>query len=338
MDVIAGGNVTSVLLIEDESQVGHARRVAQALAAQHGFDDEDAGRVALVVTELGTNMLKHATRGELHLRTVPGRTSIGIEAIAVDRGPGFALADGMRDGFSTAGTKGQGLGAVARASQVFDAFADARGAVILTRLYPRRAGPQDLRFGISQHALHDDPACGDTWRIAVREEAISVLVIDGLGHGPDAARAADAGASAFTLNPSAGPAELIGDMHLAMAGSRGAAVGVARYDRQRNLLQFAGIGNIAASLLSPTASRGMASHPGIVGGQFRKAVNFDYAEAGGQLLVMHSDGLQSRWRLGDYPGLWQRHPAVIATLLHRDFTRGNDDVTVLVISLETPHG
>ncbi len=338
MDVIAGGNPTSVLLIEDESQVGHARRAAHVLAGLHGLDDEAAGRLALVVTELGTNILKHATRGELHLRTVPGRACTGIEVIAVDRGQGFALADGMRDGFSTAGTKGQGLGAVMRASQVFDAYADARGAVILARIYPRRMDNQDLRFGVSQHALHDDPACGDTWRIAVRDDGLSALVVDGLGHGPDAARAADAGAGAFTVNPFARPDELIGDMHQAMAGSRGGAVGVASYDRQRNLLQFAGIGNIAASLVSPTASRGMASHPGIVGGQYRKAVSFDYPDAGGQLLVMHSDGLQSRWRLGDYPGLWQRHPAVIATLLHRDFNRGKDDITVLVIALEARHG
>jgi anti-sigma regulatory factor (Ser/Thr protein kinase) len=338
MDVIAGGNLTTVLLVEEESQVGHARRVAALLAAEHGFDEEDAGRVAIVATELATNILKHATRGELHLRTVPGLASTGIEVVAVDRGPGFRLADGMRDGFSTAGTKGQGLGAVNRLAQVFDAYADARGAVILARLYPRRMDAQDLRFGVTQHALHNDPACGDSWRLARSEDAIAALVVDGLGHGEDAARAADAGAGAFATNPFASPAESIGDMHRAMAGSRGGAVGVASFDRRRGGLQFSGIGNISASLLLPDASRGLASHPGIVGAQFRKAVNFDYPDAAGQLLVLHSDGLQSRWRLGDYPGLWHRHPAVVAALLHRDFSRGKDDVTVLVIDLEAAHG
>jgi anti-sigma regulatory factor (Ser/Thr protein kinase) len=338
MDVITGGNPTVVLLIEEASQVGHARRMAQQLAAPHGFDEEDGGRLALVVTELATNILKHAGRGELHLRTVAGSGATGIEVAAVDRGPGFSLVDGMRDGFSTTGTKGNGLGAVVRLSQVFDAYADHRGAVLVARLYPRRADTHDIRFGVSQHALHDDPACGDTWRLALRDGVVAAVVVDGLGHGPDAARAADAGADAFALRPFAGPAEAIGDMHMAMSGSRGGAVGVAQFDGQSCLLTFAGVGNIAAALVSPTASRGMASHPGIVGGQFRKAGHFDYPDAGGQLLVMHSDGLQSRWRLTDYPGLWHRHPAVIATLLHRDFSRGKDDVTVLVIALEATHG
>ncbi|MGC1331458.1 MAG: ATP-binding protein, partial [Pseudomonas sp.] len=98
-----------------------------------------------------------------------------------------------------------------------------------------------------------------------------------------------------------------------------------------------GIGNIGGSLLSPERGRGLASHPGIVGGQFRKAQSFDYAQVSGNCLILYSDGLQSRWNLHDYPGLIFRHPAVIASVLHRDFCRGRDDVTVLVIHLELPH-
>ncbi len=82
----------------------------------------------------------------------------------------------------------------------------------------------------------------------------------------------------------------------------------------------------------------MPSLPGIVGGQYRKAQVFDYADVTGNLLILYSDGLQSRWNLQEYPGLVHRHPAVIATVLHRDFCRGRDDVTVLVIDLEPDHG
>ncbi len=72
--------------------------------------------------------------------------------------------------------------------------------------------------------------------------------------------------------------------------------------------------------------------------QFRKAQPFDYAEVSGQLLILYSDGLQSRWNLADYPGLSHRHPALIAAILHRDFCRGRDDVTVFVIALEAIDG
>lgn len=332
------GSMTQVLIIEDSSQIGHARRTAQQLAEKNGFDQTDAGRVALVATELASNILKHASHGELHLRVLPRAAGAGIEMLAVDRAKGFDLEACLTDGFSTRGTQGIGLGTVSRQTEVFDVYADARGAVLLTRLYPRTDKAADLRVGISQHALHHDPACGDVWHLAFDGARISALVIDGLGHGEEAERAARAGEIAFARSPFDSPVLLLEDIHRDMIGTRGGALAIAQFNSDANTLKFIGIGNIGACLIAPEKSRGLASHPGIVGGQYRKAQPFDYAHVNGHLLIMYSDGLQSRWNLQDYPGLVHRHPAVIAAILHRDFCRARDDVTVLVIALETPHG
>ncbi len=329
------GSMTTALAIEDDSQVGHARRVALGLASKLGFSEVDAGRVAIVATELSTNLLKHARHGALHLRAIPAQTGSGIELIAVDRGPGFDAARCLADGFSTGGTPGTGLGALTRQSQVFDIYSDSRGSVVMAQLFPRHVSPCSLRFGVSQHSLKDDPACGDVWHLAVNGSQLSTLVIDGIGHGEDAERAGLAGAAAFAVEPFADPASSLQDMHQAMNGTRGGAVAIALYDAASSNLRFAGIGNIGACLITAEKSRGLASHPGIVGSQFRKAQVFDYPVEEGQLLIMYSDGLQSRWNLRDYPGLVHRHPAIISTLLHRDFCRGRDDVTVMVIALET---
>jgi anti-sigma regulatory factor (Ser/Thr protein kinase) len=338
MDMNISGSMTQVLVIEDSSQIGHARRTAQRLAEQHGFDTTDAGRVALVATELASNILKHASRGELHLRVLPRSNGAGIEMLAIDRAKGFDLHACLADGFSTGGTQGIGLGAVSRQTEVFDVYADSRGAVLLTRLYPRTDKAPDRRIGVSQHSLHHDPACGDVWHLAFDGPRISALVIDGLGHGEEAERAARAGEKAYALMPFASPLLLLEDIHQAMTGTRGGALAIAQFDGAGDALKFVGIGNIGACLIAPDKSRGLASHPGIVGGQYRKAQPFDYAQVNGQLLIMYSDGLQSRWNLQDYPGLVHRHPAVIAAILHRDFCRGRDDVTVLVIALEADHG
>ncbi|MHC8314573.1 ATP-binding protein [Pseudomonas sp. LB3P31] len=332
------GSMTLVLPIEDSSQIGHARRTAQKLAEQNGFDTTDAGRVALVATELSSNILKHAASGELHLRILPREAGAGIEMLAVDRGQGFDLHACLADGFSTGGTQGIGLGAMSRQAEVFDVYADSRGAVLLTRLYPRGDKAADRPFGISQHSLRNDPACGDVWHLAFDGASISALVIDGLGHGEDAERAARAGEQTFALAPFTTPVMLLEDIHREMIGTRGGALAIAQYDGSADALKFVGIGNIGACLIAPGKSRGLASHPGIVGGQYRKAQPFDYAQVNGQLLIMYSDGLQSRWNLQDYPGLVHRHPAVIAAILHRDFCRNNDDVTVVVIALEANHG
>ncbi|OCR23537.1 transcriptional regulator [Pseudomonas syringae] len=327
-------SLTQVLLIEDSSQVGHARRTVQQFAETLGFCEADAGRAALVTTELASNLLKHATRGELHLRTFRSPALHGIEVIAIDRGPGFDVHDCLQDGFSTRGTQGIGLGAISRQADVFDVHSDARGSVVLARFFPRGQSIKDVRFGVSQHSLHNDPACGDIWSFAIRDGWISALIIDGLGHGEDAELAARAGENAFARQPFASPAFTLEEMHDAMRGTRGGAVAVAQFDARSSSMRFVGIGNIGGTLISAEKSRGLASHPGIVGLQFRKAQVFDFPQVGGQLLIMYSDGLQSRWDLREYPGLAFRHPAVIAAVLHRDYCRGRDDVTVLVIALE----
>ena len=333
MELNLPGTLTEVIAIEDASQVGQVRRRALQIAAAIGLDAADAGRAALVVTELATNLLKHARLGEMHLRVVPAGGPLGLEALAVDRGPGFDAQRCLRDGFSTGGTQGIGLGAVSRQAQVFDVYADHRGSVVLARIYPR-GFHHDLPFGVSHHAQRSEAVCGDTWHLAVNSRRISALVVDGLGHGEDAAVSAQVGAAAFAEHPFDAPDSLISDMHRSMQGTRGGAVAIAQFDLGDASLKFCGIGNIGARLISAAGSRGMASHPGIVGVQFRKTHTFDYADAGDHLLVMFSDGLQSRWDLQDYPGLLFQHPAIVAAVLHRDFCRGRDDVTILALKLE----
>ncbi|MEH6564007.1 MAG: ATP-binding protein [Halopseudomonas sp.] len=331
-----GGSLTDVTVIEDDSQIGQARRRAKQLAEAAGFSQADAGRAALVATELASNIFKHAGQGELHCRVLPAQGGNCLELVAIDRGPGFDVHRCLRDGFSTGGTQGEGLGSISRQSQLLDIFADERGAVVLARLWP--AGVKDLRLGIQMHAMNYETACGDVWHLSISGSRLSALVIDGLGHGEDAGLAANAGREAFALRPFEHPDSLFASMHRAMNGTRGGAAAIAQYDGETGMLQFAGIGNIGARVLSPVGSRGLASHPGIVGGQYRKVHTFSYPEARGQLLVLYSDGLQSRWDLNAYPGLVLQHPATITAVLHRDFCRGRDDVTIMAIDLELPNG
>src|SRR5262249_13074084 len=113
--------------------------------------------------------------------------------------------------------------------------------------------------------------------------------------------------------------------------TRGAAVAVAELDLDAGLLRFAGVGNISATVFAAGVSRSAVSHNGTVGHEARKFQEFTYPFPRGALLVMHSDGLATHWRLDGYAGLAARHPALVAGVLYRDFKRGRDDVTVLAI-------
>ncbi|MFG3448410.1 ATP-binding protein [Stenotrophomonas sp. NPDC047960] len=338
MDLNFSGRVTRVVVVEEVTQVGQARREALAMADAIGFDEVDAGRVALAATELATNVIKHGRGGRMYLSVVCGRGGEGIELCTLDAGPGFSLAQSLPDGYSTGGTQGLGLGAIQRQATVLDAWSDDKGSVMVARIYASLAARNvDVPYGALRLAMHHEVACGDAWHLHADAQAVVVTLIDGLGHGLPAADAAHAGVSAAAACGVAAPADVIAAMHAGMSGTRGGAVAVARVEVASGALQFAGIGNISAGLHQATTTRGMASHPGIVGVQFRKAQPFHFHATAGTLLLMHSDGLQARWSLRDYPGLFHRHPALIVAVLQRDFDRGRDDTGLIALRLGDLH-
>ena len=106
---------------------------------------------------------------------------------------------------------------------------------------------------------------------------------------------------------------------------------LAQLDLLQNRLDFAGVGNIMASITTGEARRQMVSHNGIVGSNVRRIQEFRHDWSPASLLLLCSDGLGTRWDLAQYPGLDRHHPSVIAGVLYRDFVRGRDDATVLVI-------
>jgi len=325
------------IAVTEISQVGEARRVAVDLALQAGFNDEDRGRVAIIATELATNLIKHAGGGEILVGRFDDRTGQGVECIALDKGPGIADVDAaLRDGHSTAGTAGTGLGAVVRGSHVVDIYSRPQaGTVVLARMqagHPRHAAPAPPALsGRIKLPKHGETVSGDDWGVHSWRGGVSFVVADGLGHGPDAAKASNAAVATFLQAPDDPVADIVERMHGALRSTRGAAVAVGNLDLDRGRVAHAGVGNIASALVWNGSSRRMISHNGTVGLAVKRIQTFDYEFTELPLVILASDGLGTGWSLDAYPGLSERHPAVIAAVLYRDFTLGRDDVTVLVV-------
>jgi hypothetical protein len=147
-----------------------------------------------------------------------------------------------------------------------------------------------------------------------------------------AAEAAREAVRYFCDHPFEDPGELIHGMHRSLGATRGAVAGVARLDAEGRRVRFAGVGNVAAVVEAPGGGRRhLVSHPGTLGHAVSQVQVFEAELEAGSLLVLHSDGLNTRWKLADYPGLAVRHPGVVAGVLHRDFHRGRDDAAVLVV-------
>jgi hypothetical protein len=261
------------------------------------------------------------------MQTLGSGNEAVVELLAVDRGPGMHdVALCMRDGYSTAGTPGTGLGAMRRLADLFDIYSNpGEGTVVLARFGKAEAH----RFGVVNVPLEGELECGDGWHIESGAEGTAVLVVDGLGHGAFAAEAARVGIETFAAAPFAMPQEIMVRAHAAMSRTRGGAGACALMREGR--VSYSGVGNISGSLVSPGKSQGLVSHNGTLGMGQRRAQQFEYTHAPGALLVMHSDGISARWDLKSRADLLACHPAVIAGLLYRDHGRDRDDSTVVVV-------
>ena len=323
--------------VRDPSQVAEARRAAVAVAQAQGFNEEAGGRVAIVASELATNLLKHGGGGELLVGSHDDATGSGVELLALDKGPGMAdVGASLRDGHSTAGSYGNGLGAIRRGSHFSDVYSQpGSGTAVLARLQagsPREGdeSPQ-AEYGAVSVAMRGEEACGDAWCRHALPDGLLLMVADGLGHGPFAAEASLAAVRSFHRTLDSAPTEALTAMHAALRPTRGAAIALARVDYAECEVLFAGVGNIAGTIVGTDGSvQRMVSNNGTIGHVAKRIRDFTYRLEGQPLVVLASDGLGTGWRLENYPGLASRHPSLIAGVLYRDHNRGRDDVTVLV--------
>ena len=318
--------------VTEPNQAGEARRVAVRHAEAMGFDEQARGEVAIVATELATNLARYARHGRLLVQAFESGGMRTVELLSIDAGPGMTDVQAcLRDGYSTGGTPGIGLGAVQRLSTAFDIYTSpGTGTVIMARLQRPSAGtPAAFEWGAVSLPAPHETVCGDAWRITQRDGDCAVLVADGLGHGRLAAEASTRAAETFDQAPHEEVVSTVERIHRALGGSRGAAVAVARLGAG---VRYAGVGNISGVVVGGERSKGLTSQNGTLGVQMRRAQAFDYDWPAHGRLIMHSDGISNRWSLDAYPGLLLRHPAVVAGVLARDHGRERDDATIVVVA------
>jgi anti-sigma regulatory factor (Ser/Thr protein kinase) len=328
----------TIFEISESSHVAQVRRFTTELAEDSGFNESQAGAVALVTTELATNLLKHARDGEIVVRPIVERGIAGVELLALDKGSGIAnLAESLRDGYSTAGSPGTGLGAITRLAAEFDIQTQpGKGTAVMARLWSaKHADDSDdhIAFGAICKAMPGQTRCGDGWGCELLADRCVLALVDGLGHGTSAAAAAELAVASVQQHRAKAPAAIVQYAHDALRATRGAALAVAEIDWTQQSLRYCGLGNISATIIAGDTLRHLVSYNGTAGHEARKIVEFTYPWSANALLIMHSDGLMTRWNLQAYPGLLQRHPSLIAGVLYRDFVRGRDDVTVLAAKM-----
>ncbi|GLU49517.1 ATP-binding SpoIIE family protein phosphatase [Nocardiopsis ansamitocini] len=347
--------------VHDATRVRDARVAVEEAAELVGLGERRSASAALVATELATNLLKHGGGGRMLIELAPHPAAdrdrgaeapeAAVQILAIDHGDGIpSLADAMQDGFSSTDSLGAGLGTCRRTSDVFDIHsARGRGTVVLARI--ARPVPEYLsveppapilgRIGGVHVPVAGMQESGDAWTCWSSPGRRTLMVVDGLGHGPEAAEAGDAAVRRFHRSPDLPLEALLREIDTALHGTRGAAIAIARIDPWAGRLDYAGIGNIAARLRTGGQWQHLLSKPGIVGAHRTVAAppaRHPWTADG--LLVMHSDGLPNRWQYsGDADGELHRHdPALISAVLLRDASSpastNRDDTTIAIATAD----
>jgi anti-sigma regulatory factor (Ser/Thr protein kinase) len=317
--------------VEDASAVAACRNAALTMADRLQFPAARADQLALAVTEAASNLHKHAAEGALGLGVNRDGDPPGIDLVTIDAGPGLADVDVvLRDGHSTAGTLGIGLGAIRRLADSCDLYSrPGRGTALAARFTPGKTASPSPRWAGLIRPITGETECGDAYGAVQLGATITAVMCDGLGHGPLAAAAAAEGVTAFLDDPAGDPATLLGRMHRRMAGTRGGAVGVVQLGG--GIARFSGLGNIAASILGQGRRKSMISIPGIAGVQARTIRQFEYELPPGAAVILHSDGISNRWEAAALPGLETRDPLLIAAVLLGAAGIHRDDAGILVL-------
>ena len=320
----------------DLSQTGSARRQALSLAAAMEFDELRQGQLGIIVTEAARNIAAHAGQGEIVLSTWTDGKKAGIDMLALDKGKGIEnVSAALQDGYSTAGTPGNGLGAMSRLAGTFQVYSSSgNGTAIFARVlrtaHDTESESHSYDMSVITIPITGETVCGDAWSAERSPGRSLYIVADGLGHGPSAAEAAQEAVRVFHLVSQFEPDRILSEIHSALAKTRGAAVSVAEILHQKQVLRYAGAGNIVGVICSGGKTRSLVSMNGTVGHVIGKIQQFSYPWQPESALIMHSDGLATRWNVEQYPGLASRHPALLAGVLFRDFCRKRDDATILV--------
>ncbi len=326
------------IVLPNKTYQAFARSGIKKIAQETGFTGNRLGQLEIIVAEHTSNIIKHTYKGgEILVRKIETDGRTGIELISIDNGPGMdAPLRMMEDGTSTSNTLGHGLGAIKRLSDEFDMYSlKDWGTVLLSRFYlekeekPVPSAPIEIK-GV-MIAKHGETACGDNWEIQQKGNALKLCIADGLGHGENAAEAAKAALVSFKETLRSEPSQALRTMHSAIKKTRGAVVTIAHLDMAKNKMVYCGVGNIAGKICG-VRNRSFLSYNGIIGHSIPNTMNdhhYDWED--NDLMVLHTDGLNSRWDIQKYPSILKHDSIILAAALYKDHNRGTDDVTVVII-------
>lgn len=325
--------------VEDRSFVSYIKREIHGHVAHAHFSEGRAGEIDIIVSELCSNLVKHASSGELLYRVCDiGEKNSRFEIVCIDKGPGMGdVPRMMKDGVSTTNTLGQGLGAIERLGDVSQVYSMPGWGTIVYVMVTTEATKYNARpaLEVDIRALNinkpREVVCGDGYRIKRTNTQVQIFFGDGLGHGQYAKEAVDSAGNFFMGCGESDPVSIIRLIHEEVRRTRGLVMTMAIGDLKTGEWSICGVGNILTRLYSGVTYRNYMSYNGTAGMNIPNSMKASvYKMEKNQHLIMCSDGIRSRWDVSRYPSIFKYDSTLLAAALYSDFSRGNDDSSILI--------
>lgn len=337
------------IAITEEAHIGAAKRSIKRCANEAGFTERQLAEIEIVIKEIGSNAVKfgQGTSQIFFARTNGELEPAGIEIIYVDKGPGIQdTSIAVEDGFTTTGTLGAGLGAIKRMSDEFYIFSSIKsqtrrlstygrsthGTAIVLRKYIEGAEKPEHRkalWGAMTRPSMGFEENGDAYVVKRTGDRQLLAMIDGLGHGLGALQAAREAVASIEAYASEPVERIIRVTHEALRPTRGAVLGLAILDCATGVIEYAGIGNTDFRVLGGRAPIRFISLNGTLGSRLDRVKVFKEQLPKVATIIMSTDGISERWDVDSYPGLLGLHPQLLCAVVMRDYSRLNDDATIL---------
>ncbi|HUX98185.1 MAG TPA: SpoIIE family protein phosphatase, partial [Candidatus Deferrimicrobium sp.] len=261
-----------------------------------------------------------------------------------DEGPGIARIEAvLEDGFSTTGSLGIGLGAVKRLMTEFTINSksqneplDGLGTRIVARKYlpftreSEKVKNAFTRYSVFSKSKTDEKYNGDNYFLHHYEDKTMIAVIDGLGSGRMAFEAS-LGARRYLIENYRTPLEeIIHGIHQSLKLTRGVAISIALISDTEKTLEYVGIGNVLGRVYNSPNPINIVNYNGTLGIALQKFKVLSYPWQVGNIIILTTDGISSKYNFEKYPALLKEHPIVIVNTIFRDFSKMHDDATILV--------
>ena len=326
-------------IIEERSYVSFIKREIHNLVRPH-FSETRTAEIDIVVSEMTSNLIKHAQKGELLYRLSEEDDETVFEMMCIDNGVGIKdLNNAMKDGVSTKATLGQGIGAIIRLSNFSQFYTLPNWGTIAYTVFYNDPGhnmrtKKNILARILNVAKPGENVSGDNACIKSYPDKTIVFVGDGLGHGHHAKDAVDKAITIFKESMSGDPSEIIKEINKNLKHTRGLVATIATLDHQTKQWELCGVGNISTRFQKGLENKNYICNNGIIGFNIpTRLENSRHEMEKFQQLILCSDGIKTRWDLVKYPGVLKYDPMILAGILYKDHGRQTDDMTAVIVKV-----